>query len=62
MKKFLKILQIVLWILLFAGTGVMVGFSEAEHYKQPCRKVVVSIDYGAADALITKKDIDSLIL
>ncbi len=62
MKKFLKILLIVVWILLVAGAGVMVGFAEVEHYKQPCKQVVVNIDYGAADVLITKKDIDSLIL
>jgi len=62
MKKFLKIVRIVFWILLVAGAGVVVGFAEVEHYSKPCAKVVVSIDYGAADVLITKKDIDSLIL
>jgi len=62
MKKFLKILKIVVWVLLVAGAGVVVGFAEVEHYGKPCSKVVVSIDYGAADVLITKKDIDSIVL
>jgi cell division protein FtsQ len=62
MKKFLKILRISFWILLVAGAGVVVGFAEVAQYSRPCKKVIVSIDYGAADVLITKKDIDSLIL
>ncbi len=62
MKKFLKILTIVIWILLVAGAGVLVGFVEAEHYRRPCTKVDIRISYGAADVLITKKDVDSIIL
>ncbi|MEI7662965.1 MAG: hypothetical protein WCK34_12230 [Bacteroidota bacterium] len=62
MKKFLKILQIVVWILLVAGAGVVVGFVEVAHYNQPCARVVVQIDYGAADILITKKEVDSLVV
>ncbi|MEI7896108.1 MAG: hypothetical protein WCJ26_03670 [bacterium] len=62
MKKFWKILQIILWVLLVAGAGTLVGFVEAEHYSKPCKKVEIRISYGAADILITKKDIDSIIL
>ena len=62
MKKFLKILTIVLWILLVAGAGVLVGFVEAEHYSRACKNVEIHISYGAADVLITKKDVDSILL
>jgi len=62
MKKFLKILQIALWILLIAGAGTLLGFVEVEQYKRLCNNIKISIDYGAADVLITKKDVDSIIL
>jgi cell division protein FtsQ len=62
MKKFLKILVIVLWVLLVAGAGTLVGFVEVEHYSNPCRKIDIRISYGASDVLITKKDVDSIVL
>ena len=62
MKRFLKILQIVLWILLVSGAGVLVGFAEVEQYSRPCKNIVVNIDYGAADVLITKMEVDSILL
>jgi cell division protein FtsQ len=62
MKKFLKILVIVVWVLLVAGAGTLVGFVEAEHYSRPCKKIDIRISYGAADVLITKKDIDSIVV
>lgn len=62
MKRFLNIVHIVIWALLFAGAAVLVGFVEAEQYSRPCKRVEISIDYGAADILITKKDIDSIML
>ena len=61
MKKFLLIVRIITWVLLLARTGVLVGLSGIEHDRKPCRKVSITIDYGAADILITKKEIDSLI-
>jgi len=62
MKKFLKILLIAFWILLIGGAGMLVGMVEAEHYARPCERVEISIVYGAADILVTKKEIDSIIL
>ncbi|MCK9220468.1 MAG: hypothetical protein PHF97_11695 [Bacteroidales bacterium] len=62
MKKFLKILKITIWVLLFAGAGVLVGFVEVAQYNRPCKKIEVSIDYGSTDKLITKSNIDSLLL
>jgi len=61
MKKFLKILLIIFWILMVAGAGVLVGFVEVEHYRRPCKAVEISINYGAADVLITKRDVDSIL-
>ncbi|MCX6279461.1 MAG: cell division protein FtsQ [Bacteroidetes bacterium] len=62
MKKFLKILRIVVWILLVAGAGTLVGFVEVSQYARPCKNIKISINYGAADTLITKKNVDSIIL
>lgn len=61
MKKLLKILFILMWVLLVAGAGVLIGFAETEQYYRPCKKVHISIDYGKADILITTQDVDSLI-
>jgi cell division protein FtsQ len=54
--------MIILWALLVAGAGVLVGFVEAEQYSRPCKNVEIRINYGAADVLITKKDVDSILL
>ncbi|MEI7499816.1 MAG: hypothetical protein WCK84_05150 [Bacteroidota bacterium] len=62
MRRFLKILQIILWVLLVTGAVVLVGFVEVQQYSRPCKNVVINIDYNAADVLITKKDIDSILL
>ncbi len=62
MKKVLKILYIVLWVLLVSGACTLVGFVEAEQYSRPCKKVEIRIGYGAADMLITKKNVDSVIM
>jgi cell division protein FtsQ len=62
MKKLLRILKIALWVLLVSGAGVLVGFTEVRQYSRTCRGTDISIDYGSADVLITKKAIDSLIL
>ncbi|MFZ4522124.1 MAG: hypothetical protein ACOYNC_10475 [Bacteroidales bacterium] len=61
MKKVFKILLIIFWILMVAGAGVLVGFVETTHYSQPCKKVDIKINYGSADVLITKKDVDSIV-
>lgn len=53
---------IIFWILLVAGAGVLVGFVEVAHYSRPCKKVEIRISYGAADVLITKRDVDSILL
>ena len=62
MKTLLKILFILMWVLLVGGAGTLVGFVEVEHYSKACRNVDIRINYGAADMLITKKDVDSIIL
>jgi cell division protein FtsQ len=61
MKKVWKILLIIWWCLFVAGAGTLVGFVEAEQYKRPCKSVDIQIDYGAADVLITRHDVDSII-
>jgi len=54
MKKFFKI---SLWVLLFGGLLVLVGFMEAEHQKITCKQLDVYIDYQDSDPLITPEDI-----
>ncbi len=61
MKKFLKILKITIWILLLAGAFVLIGYAEVSYFNRRCSAVRISIDYGAADMLITKGDIDSVV-
>jgi cell division protein FtsQ len=57
MKKFLKILQIVAWILLTGGLCTLLGFTTAEHNNNVCKKYIIHIDYGKADVLVTEDDI-----
>jgi len=57
MKKFLKILQIVVWILLAGGLCTLLGFTIAEHNNNVCKKYIIHIDYGKADVLVTEDDI-----
>jgi cell division protein FtsQ len=61
-QKILKILKIVLWTLLFSGAGVLLGFANYEHNNGPVRELTIHMNYGQADVLVTKTDIDSLIL
>jgi cell division protein FtsQ len=61
MKKVWKILLIIWWCLFVAGAGTLVGFVEVEQYKRTCKSVNIQIDYGAADVLITRHDVDSII-
>ncbi len=51
-----------MWVLAVAGAGVLVGFVEVQQYSRACKSVDIRISYGAADVLVTKKDIDSIIL
>jgi cell division protein FtsQ len=51
-----------MWGLLVAGAGTVVGIVEAEQYRRPCRNVEIRINYGAADMLVTKQDIDTIVL
>jgi cell division protein FtsQ len=62
MKKFLFILRIVAWSLAVAGAGVLIGFVEVNHFGRTCKEVRIAINLGAADTLITNRDVDSIIL
>lgn len=50
-----------MWILLVSGALVLVGFTNYEQYYRPCKRIYISLDYGQADKLVMKEDIDSLI-
>ena len=50
-----------MWVLLIAGACVLVGFTSFEQYYRPCRRIYIMMDYGKADKLVTKEDIDSLV-
>ena len=61
MKKFLKILEITVWIILAAGLFTLLGFSFVEHNERTCKDFTINIDYGSADILLTKNDIYDLV-
>lgn len=62
MKTFLKILKIVFWVVVVGGAATLMGFVEVTQYGRTCRGIDIVVDYGAADVLITRKDVDSIIL
>ena len=61
MKKFLKILEIVVWALLSGGLLFLLGFSYVEHDSVICREYSIDIDYGDADMLVTREDIYNIV-
>jgi cell division protein FtsQ len=61
MKKFLKILEIAVWVILSGGLFTLLGFSVAEHDSRVCRQYTINIDYGNADILVTKNDIYGIV-
>jgi len=61
MKKFLKIAEIIAWILLAGGLGTLVGFTNNEHNLIICRQYSINIDWGTADVLVTKDDIYNVV-
>jgi cell division protein FtsQ len=52
-----KILNITLWIAIFAGLSLLVGFIESEHKKLNCKGMEVIVNYGKADVLISETQI-----
>ena len=61
MNRLRKIAYVVMWILLISGSAVLLGFSGIEQYNRPCRRIYITMDYGQADRLVFKDEIDSLI-
>jgi len=60
MKKLIKILKTVLWLLLISGVVILLGFINAEQSDRPVTKICINIGYGGADVLMTVADVDSL--
>ena len=56
-----KILNISMWLIIIAGLAVLVGFIESEHKKITCKGLLVEIDYGKAEILISEADISKRI-
>ena len=61
MKKFLKILEIVAWVLMTGGLFAILGFTTTEHNSEVCKKYIIRISYGKADVLVTEGDIYQVI-
>jgi cell division protein FtsQ len=57
MKKFLKILEITIWVIMTVGLFVLLGFTVNQHNSEVCKKYIIRIDYGKADVLVTESDI-----
>jgi cell division protein FtsQ len=61
MKKLLKIAGIAGWVLLVAGFGTLVGFTNNKHNLVKCMHYAINIDYGTADVMVTKDDIYNVV-
>ncbi|MCX6252238.1 MAG: hypothetical protein NTX61_15995 [Bacteroidetes bacterium] len=60
-RKIFNILTILMWVLLVAGLSALLGYTNIENDKTRCKQVIIRIDYGKSDTLISKADIDDLI-
>ncbi|MFC2101923.1 cell division protein FtsQ/DivIB [Bacteroidota bacterium] len=60
-KKIRRVLNFILWGILFAGAGVLLGFADYEQNGSICRSLHYNLDYAEADVMITEADADSLI-
>jgi cell division protein FtsQ len=56
-KKILWILNIMMWAALIAGVFVLVGYTNSEQSYMPARQLVIRIDYGNSDTLISHQDV-----
>jgi len=53
-----RVAGISVWLMLFAGLIVLVGFIEKEHKKITCKSIAILIDYNNADPLIDEHMIE----
>jgi cell division protein FtsQ len=56
-----KIIIISIWVLLIAGTGVLLGFVSIEKQKGVCQGVIVTIHRSSGDVLITQNELLDLV-
>ncbi len=57
MKLFLKILLIVLWIGLAAGSVVLMGFANSNHEVKSCTGIDVLVNYSGSEPLLSPSDL-----
>jgi cell division protein FtsQ len=50
-----------MWVLLVAGLSTLLGYTNIENEKTRCKQVIVKIDYGKSDTLISQEDIADLL-
>jgi cell division protein FtsQ len=55
-----KIIIIIAWVILIAGTGVLLGFVTVEKQKGICQGTIVSIQRSSDDVLITQAELLTL--
>lgn len=60
-KQIRRIFILILWGVLFAGAGILLGFAGYEQNGKICRNMQINIFYGEADPLITENAVDTLI-
>jgi cell division protein FtsQ len=46
-----------MWVVLAGGLFTLLGYTIEEHNETLCKKVIIRIDYGPSDTLISQKDI-----
>jgi cell division protein FtsQ len=54
-----KLLIILVWIILIAGLGVVLGFAEKEHQSTLCGKCDIFIKYNSDDYFLTVDDVNN---
>jgi len=60
-KKIKKLFGVALWSIFLTGVAVLLGFADYEQNDTVCRNLLIRINYGQSDKLVTEADIDSLI-
>jgi cell division protein FtsQ len=50
-----------MWVVLAAGLVALLGYTIEEHNYTICQKVIIRIDYGMSDTLISQRDILNLL-
>ncbi len=60
-KRILRILYFAMWGLLTCGVFTLMGYTNAEQNGTYCKQVIINIDYGKSDTLISRQDVRNIL-